>query len=488
MKRTLLLLSASLAMTLSALGRVNGHIATENLEFHRSGTQFLLGADLVLDSIHIGGNDQFLVSPIVSIPDGEAVVLPAVLINGRNMHIAWERGTIRQQFSSYEISTELRRLNGKAQTVSYSARTPLKPWMLNPKATVSFVVDTCGCGMLYGKDIMPPTLLNLNPAPRMRLTYITPAVTELPVSIHEGRARVQFEVDKTELHAEPYRCRNGQRIDNREQLRAIDDTVSYALSNPNVEIASISICGYASPESPYTHNDFLATNRSRALAEYLGERYHLPAGAATYSAVPENWEEFREIVVNAPELNANQRTDLLGLIDRPAYGPSDYDAKERELKTSPKFAKLYRSIILPDWFPRLRATKFAITTRLKPLSDQALAEVIKTTPELMSLNQMFRVARLYPEGSQDFDNTIATALRYYPDDPVALINSAVAAIRKGEYDRAAKLLDHAGNTPEAENARGVLETHRGNFDAAMRHFDAAGNLPEAIKNKALLNE
>ncbi|MDE6170955.1 MAG: hypothetical protein K2F68_07350, partial [Duncaniella sp.] len=319
------------------------------------------------------------------------------------------------------------------------------------------------------------------------LTYVTPQVTELPVAIHEGRARVQFEVDRTELHTTPYTCRNGQRIDNREQLRIIDDSVAYALSDPNVEIASIGICGYASPESPYMHNEYLATNRSRALAEYLAGRYSLPAERCTYSSVPENWGEFREIAESATGITDSQRADLLSLIDRPAYGASDYDEKERELKTSPKFARLYRSLILPEWFPRLRATKFTISTRLRPMSDEQLASVIAKTPALMSLNQMFRVARLYPEGSPEFNSVIATALTYYPDDTVANLNAAVAAIKSGDLDRASLYLARSDKSPEAENARGVLAAHEGDYEAARRHFEAAAPLPEAVRNIALIN-
>ena len=299
-------------------------------------------------------------------------------------------------------------------------------------------------------------------------------------------ARVQFEVDSITLHTSPYTCRNGQRIDNRAQLRIIDDSVSYALSDPNVEIAAISVCGYASPESPYVHNDYLATGRSRALSLYLSQRYNLPAERCTYNAVPENWEEFRQIVVDAQELSATQREALLQLIDRPVYGPSDYDAKERELKSSKQFSRLYREKILPAWFPQLRCTKFVINTRLRPMPDEKLAQIILSTPQLLSLNQMFRVARLYPEGSEAFNKTIGIALRYYADDPVANTNAAITAIKEGRLDDADSLLLKAGTLPEAENARGVLATLRGDYESALLHFAAASLLPEAQKNKEML--
>lgn len=487
MKRQLSAVLAAL-LSVSAFAAVpDGGISMKNVEFYRRGDNFELRLNYVLDSLFLASNHQILVTPIVEGgEEGQAEAFPTVLINGRNMHYAYERGTIRAQFQKhYDIATEVRRLNGKPQAVDYSSHVPFRDWMYSPDATISFRYDTCGCGRFSGQDFMKMPI-GLNPVDKMVLAWLTPEVTELPVSIHEGKARVQFEVDKTELHVAPYVCANGQRIDNREQLSIIDDSIRYAVADPNVEIAHIEITGYASPESPYLHNDYLATNRSRALSEYIGERYRLPSGVCTFGAVPENWVEFRQQVLDATDITEKQREDLISLIDSPAYGPADYDAKEKTLKTDPRYAKLYSTLILPRWFPQLRATKFSISTRLKPLPDEKLAEVILKSPEQMTLNQMYRVARLYDENSPEFRRTIEIALRHYPNDPDANALGAFLAIKSGDYDAAEKLLVHAGNSPEANNARGIVATKRGKFTEAAACFDAAGSLPQAKQNKALL--
>lgn len=459
-------------------------VAAENVSVATADGSLNISADFVLDSLSLRSNSQIFITPVVRGGAGEETVLPSLLVSGRNMHYAYERGSLRgfDDIRRHDILREVRRDNGRPQRVAYLTSTPLQKWMRLADVRVAFVYDSCGCGVAGAPVIADEIPLNLNPAKEMRKVMQTPAVTELPVEIHEGRARVQFEVDRTELHAEPYVCRNGQRIDNRAQLKMIDDSVKYALTDPNVEIAGIDICGYASPESPYLHNEYLATNRSRALAEYLADRYHLPREKCTYSSVPENWKEFREQVVASKEITDRQRADLLELIDRPVYGPSDYDAKEKELKTSPKFAGLYRAKILPQWFPRLRATTFAISTRLKPMSDQELAKIIETTPEKMSLNQMFRVARLYPEGSDEFNRVIDIALRHYPDSETANLNAAAAYAARGDYDRAQQLLAKAGDSPEAWNLRGIILTSKGEFEQAAECFRKAGSLPEAAKN------
>lgn len=485
-----------LALGLAA-GVANAYIADgfriDNISLNRGGGKLHVTADMVLDSMDLKANQQVFMTPVVKGENGVEKVLPTVLVTGRGMHYAYERGTMRdlkKYRKKYDIVKELQRLNGKKQTVGYSGSLPMEPWMLSERISVQFRYDTCGCGVFAGSGAGPIIDTTLNPASSMRVAYITPKVTALPMTVHEGSARVQFEVNRTELHDSVYRCRSGQRIDNREQLRTIYDSIEYALTDPNVELARIEIIGYASPESPYEHNKELATGRSRALAEYIGKyvgkKYRIPENVADFDAVPENWAEFREQVVKAKDITEKQRADLLELIDRPAFTPGDYDAKEKELRTDPRFSELYRTVILPKWFPHLRATKFRISTHLKPMGDQQLAEIIKTTPEKMSLNQMMRVARLYPEGSEDFDRVIATALKYYPDSEEANLNAAASAIRNRNYDLAETLLEKAGDSAEATNVRAILLTKQGKFEEARKLLDSLPLLPEAQKNLQFL--
>lgn len=483
----ILTLAASVTATV-AQGR--SIISTDNVSVAATDGFLHLSADIVLDSLRLKSNHQVFLTPMLEggLDSIVRLPLPSVLINGRNMHVAYERGSLKgfEDIKKHDILFEVGRKNGKEQKAEYVTRVPMENWMRVAGTKIVWVYDSCGCGIEYATRIPGETPFDINPAEEMHTDIMEPAKTEDIVEIHEGNARVQFEVDKTVLHPGPYTCRNGQRIDNTDQLKMIDDSVKYALTDPNVEIAGIDICGYASPESPYLHNDYLATNRSRALAEYLADRYHLPRQVCTFSAVPENWKEFREQVVESKEITEKERTDLLELIDRPAYGPSDYDAKEKELETSPKFAKLYRTKIRPEWFPHLRATTFYIKTRLKPLSDRQLEGVLHSTPKKMTAEQMFRVARLYPEGSPKFNEAIDITLQNYPDDETAIANAASVAITNRDYKKARELAERLGDNPRAYNILGIIATREGNFEKAREYFLKAEGIPEAKKNLELL--
>lgn len=485
--KTILFVSGLSCVAVPAMGDITRNIEIEHSTVIPAKDRIRYSADIVLDGLKLGANRQVYLTPVIEDGEGHSAVLPSALVNGRSMQIAWNRGTVKSlQKYTNGVSIVEKRNNGKPQTISYNVSAPMEKWMWSPTASVRWMVDSCGCGHLAGSVAMEQNLLSLNPAEKMRVSYVVPTVKESPVAIHEGQAHVQYEVNQSDLHTEPYVCRNGQPIDNRLELQIIDDSISYALSNKNVEIAKISICGYASPDGSYVNNERLSTDRSRSLADYIVERYSLPVEKREYSAVAENWAGFRQLASEDTYLDPDVRKALIELIDRPAYGPIDYDEKENILKTDPRFRSVYYSIILPEWFPQLRTTKFEIQTRLKPLSDEELAEVIKTDPEKLSLNQMFSVSSLYPEGSPEFNSVIDTMLKYYEFDEVANLNAASAAIKRGDFDKAEQYLAKAGNSPEVDNLRGVIATWRGDMDKARGYFRKAGVLPEAVKNLEML--
>lgn len=490
MKRLLFIFYSTLVSIVAVAQGADGIITSRNVTLTPSAGDLVVNMDFVLDKLTLGRNHQVFVTPFIENGAGtESVMLPTYVFSGRNMHYVYLRSgeTKATGKTRYNIAREMYAPKGTNETVGYTQRVALEPWMLREDAVLRLSFDTCGCGRAIGESSLRQPLA-LNPVDRMLVVpFPTPDATVRKPINHHGEARVQFEVDKTVLHAEPYVCKSGQRIDNRAQLQVIDDSIRYALRDPNVEIESISICGYASPESPYDHNDYLATNRSRALSEYIAQKYSLPRERCHYSAVPENWAEFDTLVTKATDITEQQRADLRALIAQPCYGPSDYDAKETTLKTDARFAQLYKTKILPEWFPLLRCTRFDIRTQLKPLTPIQLRDVMAKTPELMSLDEIYLVANSYEHGSEGFLQAMKVALEQYPNDPVANANAAAVAIERKDYEAAEIYLKKAPATPETYVMHGIIATWKGDFAAAREWFEKAGNCPEAKRNLQLLN-
>ena len=111
-------------------------------------------------------------------------------------------------------------------------------------------------------------------------------------------------------------------------------------------------------------------------------------------------------------------------------------------------------------------------------------EVIKTRPQNLSLQEMFAVAQTYEPGSEEFNHVFDVAVRMYPDDPTANLNAANALLERGAAEQAQKFLEKAGDTPQADNARGVALLLLERYDEAepyLRRAAEAG-LSEAKEN------
>lgn len=462
----------------------------ENVSVDRIGNKLMVSMDLVLDSTRLGNNGQLFVTPVVMSADSaHSVVLPSVLFSGRNMHYTYLRNESRAlPTADYEIAREVYHKGLRTSKVKYEQSTPLTDWMSNSDAVLRIIVDTCGCRNLKAKGVEEYPIK----APKMlQMAYPVPVPDDDKITVHQGKAKVQFEVDKFELHDEVYSYTNRitkrrHTIDNREQLQLIDDSLRYALNSPNVELVKLEVHGFASPESPYDHNEYLALNRAKAIMLYLEKHDGVPDSICSYSATPENWAGFREQVLAATDITEKQRTDLLELIDRPCHSTSDYDRKETELNKSAAFAALYRDKIRPDWFPDLRYTQFAFYTHLKPLTDEQLRQVAKDEPKRLSLSQFYRVALSYGHGTKEFHDVMLLALKYFPTDEVANCNAAALAIEEDRYADAKPYLEHAGETDDANILRGIVAYKEGDFDAAREYFQKAINQPEAQKNLELI--
>ena len=89
MKSFRFILTAAVAAT--ALTAMAG-VRTANLSKARLGNEVRVRFDIVLDDLKLGSDQQLYITPVIQEGDS-AAVLPAVLVNGRNMHYGYQRNT-----------------------------------------------------------------------------------------------------------------------------------------------------------------------------------------------------------------------------------------------------------------------------------------------------------------------------------------------------------------------------------------------------------
>ena len=107
-----------------------------------------------------------------------------------------------------------------------------------------------------------------------------------------------------------------------------------------------------------------------------------------------------------------------------------------------------------------------------PTLEQA-KEIYKTKPYQLSLRELWDVAHTFEPGSDDYNRAMQQAVNIYPEAPEAMINLANVAIRQRDLLKAETLLERAGNSAEALNARAVVAILQ------QRYADA-----EALLNQA----
>lgn len=94
---------------------------------------------------------------------------------------------------------------------------------------------------------------------------------------------------------------------------------------------------------------------------------------------------------------------------------------------------------------------------MKPFDVETAKQVIKTQPQLLSEEEMFMVAQTYEPGSKDFNDVMQTAIRLFPNNATANLNTAIVLLNEGKADDAKPYLDKAGNSKEAQQARQAYE-------------------------------
>ena len=440
--------ATALAQNCQEVKLASDKIKVSNVQVAQQNNALSVSMDLNLDSLYLPSNLQLVYTPVFKTRQGD-IKMPEIVINGRRQQIMFERGVGKKQLNLSPEALVVRRTNKKVQTVNYSASIPLSGQVKN--YDLNMHEDLCGCGnMEEGNDF------NLRHRRQPQAVFVRPAVEAVKVRHLDKRAYIDFPVNRIELHADYRR--------NPAQLDSIVRTINALKDDKNLEVSAINIHGYASPESPYSHNDYLAKNRAKTLTDYVRRMVALPTQLFTVSSTAEDWDGLRNYLKDS---NLEHKKEILAIANDEKMDP---DAREQKIK------KLYPSeyrFMLDTWYPALRHSDYHITYKVKPFDVAEAKEIIKTKPQQLSQEEMFLVAQTYEPGSKEFNDVMEIAVRMFPENETANLNAANTRLNAGDADGAKSYLDKAGNSPEALNARGVYESLKGNDQQARHYFALA---------------
>lgn len=445
MNKSLLIATSLLAVT--ALQAQEIKVKDRNVE--KSEGTLLVGMTLDFSEVEVHAGRSLVCTPVVAAGDSIRALTP-LIVNGRDRHVLYQRtGRTYATHGEYE----LRRTNGHEQTFEYTARTPLAPWM--KRAEVALVIDECGCGWealqnsrspLFPIHLAEPVVL------KPQLAYRTPAAEAVKARAIEGKAFLDFPVNRTEIHPD---YRNNPR-----ELAAIRATIASVKDDPYATITEVWIKGFASPEGTYTGNAYLAEHRAKALSDYVKKLYRFDAATSfTIESEPEDWQGLEK---HLSESDLPDKAELLAIVRDPE--PHDLDKKEWKLKKL-NGGTSYKTL-LRDVYPALRHSDYAVRYTIRNFTVEEAKELLYTDPKKLSLNEMFQVAQTYEPGSKQFSEVFEIAVRLYPDDPVSNLNAANTAIQNGQLKQAKRYLAKARTSAEKQLAEAAVAMLEGKLDRA----------------------
>ena len=413
-------------------------LKVSNIIIDKAENHAVVRMDMDLSKIDVRSKEIRVITPRI-INGTDTLDLKSVGIYGRNRYYYTLRNPKLNPLTSDDI--QLRESEMPA-ILSYQDVFELQPWMEGSELYIGKKIYGCvSCllaerldGSFYQMEQAPQ-----EPEPyKPEFVYVRPAAELVKMRSLAATAYVNFRVSKMDI--------DPQYMNNTEELGKILATIDEVKKGNKV--TGIALKGFASPESPYANNERLAKGRVEALRNYLSNHEQMPKEQIRTEYEPENWEGLRKYVEGSTNLSNKQA--ILELID------SDREPDNKEYVIRQRFPKDYQ-YLKDNCYPALRKTDYAIQYEVQHYTDvEEIKRVFKSAPQNLSLEEFYIVAQAYEPGTEEFNEVFQTAVRLFPNDPVANLNAANACMEMGQLTKAEQYLQKAGSLPEAATAREIL--------------------------------
>lgn len=474
MKKKIYLLFALALISFSGIGQINylNQVAVNNQSAQKKSGNLILHMDFDISKLDISRQHMVVLTPVLNSVDGMTKMeLPAVVINGKTRHKALSRAINvgGARVFTKQPKTIMARENGTRQVVPYDITLPLEDWMKRAQLTLKEEITACAdCELGQSSRLLSERLLPADFNPVYQLTYVTPEAEPVKQRSEQHEARLTFKVGKADILPDFG--------NNATELTKVDNVIREVQNDKDLTITNLSIAGYASPEGNQKSNMDLSQRRANAFADYLSAKYNMPKSQFKVTWHGEDWNGLKN-AVEASSLDDKQA--ILSIIS----SEPNLDARDAPLKRLSGGAT-YRTL-LDSYYPPLRRNEYTIAYVARPFDVNEAKEVIKTRPQLLSLNEMFLVAQTYEKGSADFKNVFDVAARMYPNDAVANLNAATVELEGGNADAAIARLQKFQDMHEAWNNLGVALVMKKQYNEALAYFDKAAAKGNATaKNNA----
>ena len=462
--------------SLAAQKNYADRIAIAGEKFTRSETTTTIDVNFDFDKLNINHNHLLIVTPVLYSKDGnESVELPAMAVLGTrrntilNRPHTWKNKPIVEELADYKLVSK----RGVAKSIAYSESIPYQAW--HKDANLWLKTDVSGCAecATSGEQPLLGRIFPETHVPSYSFTLVTPHAEAIKQRSETHTANFNYQQGRYNL------LPNFE--NNAAELDKVDRVIREVQGNNDLTFTNIKVNGYASPEDTYERNMILSENRANTFYQYLIKKYGLNEKQIDVAWHGEDWDGLRKAVEAS---SIEYKAEVLKIIDT----EPDHDARDQLIRNLDN-SRTYNHL-LNQFYPPLRRNDYTVGFIARSFDVNEAKEIIKTRPNILSLNEMFLVAETYPKGSKEYNEVFEIAARTFPDDIVSNVNAAAIELQNGNadaaYDRLVKLQDH----PQAWNNLAIAMSMKGMYkeasDLLQRAIsqgdkDARGNAEELNK-------
>ncbi len=268
----------------------------------------------------------------------------------------------------------------------------------------------------------------------------------------------------------------------KEEVRNFLNYTQRANQEERIDLRSIEVSAYASPDGPVDFNTDLAGKRKDTSSEYLAKRLKELGVDMNLKTryTPEDWEGFKEKVEQS---NIQDKELILRVLSM--Y--NDPEVREREIRNlSETFTALADEIL-----PQLRRAKLLSSVELIGKTDEELMALAKSDPASLNPAELLYAATLFNSLDEQL-SVYNSFIKVYPNDWRGPNNAGFVLVKQMNYDKAKPLFEKAeslkNNEPVIKNNLAAIAIYENRIDDAETLLGAAAGAGDEVNyNQGMVN-